>query len=62
VFVYCTTTTSSLGGMAQWGLDSGRALMDTYRAVALSGADGRSRERLRFGLPFQRWVGGKRWR
>jgi hypothetical protein len=38
VFVYCTTTTSSLGGMAQWGLNGGRALMDMCRVVALSSA------------------------
>jgi hypothetical protein len=38
VFVSCTLTRSSLGGMAQWGLDCGRAMMDSCRAVAPSGA------------------------
>jgi hypothetical protein len=37
VFVSSTLTMSNLGGMAQWGLDCGRAMMDSCRAVALSG-------------------------
>jgi hypothetical protein len=66
VFVSCTSTTLSLDGMAQWGLDGGRAMMDSCRAVAPAGArggvDGRSGERLCFGLSPWRWVGRKRWR
>jgi hypothetical protein len=36
VSVSSTLTTSSLGGMVQWGLDDGRAMMDLCRAVASS--------------------------
>jgi hypothetical protein len=38
VSVSSTSTTSSLGGMVQWGLDDGRAMMDLCRAVASSDA------------------------
>jgi hypothetical protein len=62
VFVSSTFTTLSLGGMAQWGIDRGRAMMDSCKAMAPSGLDGRHGERLRFDLTLRKWVGTKRWR
>jgi hypothetical protein len=38
VHVSSTSTTSFLGGLVQWGLDDNCALMNSGRAVALSGA------------------------
>jgi hypothetical protein len=38
VHVSSTSTTSFLGGLAQWGLDDSRALMNSGRTVASSGA------------------------
>jgi hypothetical protein len=38
VFVSCTSTTSSLGGMARWRLDGRRAVMGSSRVVAPSDA------------------------
>jgi hypothetical protein len=56
VYVSSTSTTSSLGGKVQWGLDGGHAKMDSGKSVApfglRGGNDGRSAERLRFGFSF----------
>jgi hypothetical protein len=38
MFVSSTPTTPSVDSMAQWGLDCGRAMMDSCKALAPSGA------------------------